>query len=263
MHAYVFWMTIFKRFCSIVRNHYELTFGENQFMKAFRILVSSLLFVIIAFVAFRSNSVMEYALDTLQAGWMTSYLLPRLLVIFLSILSLVFLLPVLTFSRIGKVVISLLILTACVGGYFALNLPYVNDLYRAGEDISESNDSTVIESTLSKSTPYEGLVCLVLPNCPYCVRSIAKLERIQNRTINLGVTVFVQSKDSLGVQHFQNHVGQTDVPIFITPEPKESAQLAKGRFPTFVYVKNGKVVYRWNNSQFGYPALDWVESKLE
>ncbi len=232
-------------------------------MKAFRILVSVLLLVLVALIAFRSNGITVYALDSFGLGWMASYLFPRFLVVCSSILVLILFLPVLAVPKIGKVVIGVLIFAACIGGYLAVNIPYINDWTKQGDDVSSVDDGKVIEEFLRNNSNYEGLVCLVLPSCPYCVASIPKLEKLTNRSPNVQVLVLVVSKDSTGVGRFRNHVGDTDVRIDLAPQPEEVAKLSGGRFPTFLYVKDGKLVHRWSNSQFGYPALDWIEAGLE
>lgn len=263
MHAYVFWMTISTRFCSIVRNHYELTFGENQFMKAFRILASILFLVFVALIILKSKEVTVYALDSFGIGWMTSYMFPRLLVVLMSIFVLMLLLPVLVIPRIGKVVVGFFILAACIGGYLAVNLPYITDWNKRGEDISMVDEGKAVEEFLRNNASYHGLVCLALPNCPYCVASIPKLEKLKNRSTDLQAMVLVVAKDSTGVERFRSHVGDTDIPIELAPDANAFAKLARGSFPTFVYIKDGKLVQLWANDQLGYPALDWIESGLE
>lgn len=86
---------------------------------------------------------------------------------------------------------------------------------------------------------------------------------MQKRVPELDVIVFVFTEDSSSVQAFKKDTGVDELSFLAVPKPKVSIELCLGKFPTFLYFKNGKVVHRWFNAQFGYPALDWIESGLE
>ncbi len=232
-------------------------------MRIFRLFISFLAVGCIAAISFRSEMLSNYSLEALGFGWMNSYLFPRLLLILFTSVLIAAIFPSLKLPKVRKTVVGVLIGVVCVGGYLAINPPYVNDWFRTGTDMLGVADENPIGNFLNRETNFDGLVCLALPDCPYCVEAIPNLEMLQERNPNVEIVVFVFAKDSTGVQSFNRHIGETDIPIYLVPSPKESIELCGGQFPTYLYFRNGKIIHRWFNSEFGYPALDWIESGLQ
>lgn len=234
-------------------------------MHLFRIIVGLFAIGIIGFLTVRSQSVSDFALESLNSGWLASYLFPRILMLLLTLVLTSSVLSLFKSSKILKTVIGVLIFGSCIGGYLILNLPYIDDWNRIGTAIADDDITSAqpIEAFLNKpDKAYEGLICLALPDCPHCINSIPKLEMMLTRTDDLNFSVLVFADDSTGVDKFLSHIGPTEIPVFLAPAPEATYALSRGRFPSFLYVKNGKVVYRWSNGQFGYPAMDWVENRL-
>ncbi|MCB0755334.1 MAG: hypothetical protein H6603_10440 [Flavobacteriales bacterium] len=233
-------------------------------MKALRILLAVLSTLAIVLLTLYSEQLTNAALDAWQFGWMNAYLFPRVLLVFLTISILIVFLPLLNLYKVGKWVFGIVIIAASVGGYLAVNLPYIDDWSREGETLDSSLDGNQIEAQLNSMRPdYNGLVFLVLPNCPYCFDAFPNIVRLKERNPNLDVSIFVSAMDSSKFQFFKEHIPETELPIHMIRDYKQATALSKGKFPTFLYFKNERLVYRWSNNQFGYPALDWIEAGLE
>jgi hypothetical protein len=233
-------------------------------MKALRILPVVLIAFAIALLTFYSEQLTVTALEAWQFGWMDAFLLPRILLLVLTIAMLVALLPILNIPKVGKWLLGIVIIAASVRGYLAVNLPYIDDWSRKGEMVDSIVDGNQIETQLNSiETDYDGLVFLVLPNCPYCFDAFSNVVRLKKRNPDLDVSIFVSAMDSSKFQFFKEHIPDTELPIYMISDNKEATALSKGKFPTFLYFKNERLVYRWSNNQFGYPALDWIEYGLE
>lgn len=235
-------------------------------MRGLKIVLGSIIITAVALVTVQSQVILDFALNPFNWGWMTSYLFPRVLIILLGVCLAIISTSIVNGGNLLKLGLGALVVGICIGGYLMVNLPYVDDWSRTGSELSEADLASTgsIEDFLNdRFNGYEGLACLALPDCPHCISSIPKLEKLQNRVSELNVCVLVFADDSTGTERFSDHVGPTQIPIFLAPNPKESYALSRGRFPSFLYLKNGKVVHRWRNGQFGYPAMDWVESKLQ
>jgi thiol-disulfide isomerase/thioredoxin len=232
-------------------------------MKTIRISIIALAAFVIGQLTFSSDVLTVYALDTWRLGWMQAYLLSRILVLLLSLCLMIALISLLDHSKIAKWFVGILILGLPVGVYLAVNPPYINDWIRTGTELSRQKGDSEIESRLNMSSSKpNGLIMLVLPSCPYCIEQFETLETLAARNSALEIAVFVVGSDSVAVQEFKNHIGESEITIYPISNREEIAELSEGRFPSFLYVKNGSVIYRWSNQQFGYPALDWVEAGL-
>ncbi|MCB9185765.1 MAG: hypothetical protein H6601_03380 [Flavobacteriales bacterium] len=232
-------------------------------MKSIRILIALLIVLVIGAIALNSDAITLYFLEALQFSWTMSNLLPRVFVIMSTAAILILLLPLLNLSKLTKAVVGFLISAICIGGYLSINLPYIDDWVRGGESLKGKLEGNQIELYLNSAQPnYDGLVFMALPNCPYCFQAFPKLEMLKHRDPNLDVSVFVSARDSAGLNFFNEHIGSTTIPVYLIDDRDQATALSNGKFPTFLYFKEGKVVYRWSNNQFGNPALDWVENRL-
>lgn len=233
-------------------------------MKTIRLLIALLLIAAISLITVNSGAITLYLLQKVQLSWMASYLFPRGLVVLTTGSLLCVVLPILSLPKLAKIGIGILISVICVGGYLAINLPYIDDWVRGGESLTGEYDGNQIELFLNSTQPnYDGLIFMALPNCPYCFEAYPKLELLKQRDARLDVSVFVSARDTSGMNFFIEHVGSNDViPVYLMDNREQATALSQGKFPTFLYFKDGKVVYRWSNNQFGFPALDWVENRL-
>lgn len=234
-------------------------------MRGLKIILSLAVVSAIALITIQSQVISDFTLSTFNWGWMASYLFPRVLTIALGVWLALISISFINGGKLLKLGLGTLVVGLCIGGYLMINLPYLDDWNRTGSELSEEElgSTGYVEDFLNNQfNNYEGIVCLALPDCPHCISSMPKLEKLQSRVNDLNVSVLVFADDSTGLQRFSGHVGPTGIPVFLAPNPKESYVLSRGRFPSFLYLRNGKIVHRWRNGQFGYPAMDWVESKL-
>jgi len=236
---------------------------ETIEMKISALFVGVALVLMIITTVLGSGAIMQFGMDSLGLGWTASFVAPRLLMLLLTALLVsVFWNAAQVGSRM-KVVLSILLFSACVGGYLAVNLPYKVDWSRTGTDMGGKLDGNPIELMLNESQPdFNGLVMLALPNCPYCFEALPKVRAIKQRQPDIDIAVFVFARDSGRMEFFKEHIGSVDFPVYLITDRGFSKEICGGMFPAFLYYKNGKVVHNWAYNEFGYPALDWVEDRL-
>ncbi|HAP70607.1 MAG TPA: hypothetical protein DCR04_12935 [Flavobacteriales bacterium] len=222
-----------------------------------------LLIGVLGVIIIGSESMTHLVISKYQLGWMVGLLLPKVLLLLASLALLIVCWPSLKKLENLKWVPSFLIIGLPIGLYLLVNVPYVNDWTKTGTElVGEGSNS--IEVFLQETQPeFEGLICFALPGCEYCDLAISKLELLHHRNPNLDVLVFVFTKDSAVVNSYKNQSVGSSLTYLPVPNPNESIQLNNGNFPSFFYFKNGKLRYRWFSGEFGYPAFDWVESRLQ
>lgn len=228
-------------------------------MKPVRVLLAAFSALGIGLITFKSGPMLDMGLTNLGLGWMASYLLPRMSVLVLTILLALLLWPA-TKALKFRILLTILVLGIGIGGYLIVNPPYIR-WTKQGTDMTAEVGGHPIEAYLNEHHPgFDGVICLALPGCPHCKTAIPKLALMQQRVPDIDLFVFVFTEDSAKVTSFKQYAGVDHLPYVAVPEPKQSIRLSRGRFPAFLYFKDGKVVYRWSNNQFGYPAFDWVEA---
>lgn len=196
-------------------------------------------------------------------SWMFSYIAPRLVFLLLSVGWLTVFLSLISLNTKAKTGIGVLCIGAAIGGFLIMNPPYIADWQKYGQDLTGIYNDNDVEHALQTSEPdFDGLVMLALPNCPYCFMAYPQLERLKHRDHELDVAVFVSAKDSFGVHFFEEKIGKSEIPVYLLSDRDQATELSNGKFPTFLYLKDGKLIHRWSSDQFGYPALDWIEDRL-
>jgi hypothetical protein len=231
-------------------------------MKSVRIVSALLLVVCLGFITLKSDYLIYLGITSLSFGWMTSYLFPKVLVVTVAFVLIAIIWSMLRMSIGYKFLIGFLILGLSVGGYLIVNPPYI-EWTKTGTDLTDATSGIPIEAYLNQNQPdFDGILCLALPGCPHCEVAVSKLALVKKRVPKLEVLVFVFTDDSSRVGSFQKETGVDELPFVMVPDPATSSVLCQGSFPGFLYFKNGKIVHRWFNSEFGYPALDWVEAGL-
>ena len=232
-------------------------------MKALRKILAVLLSLGVFLTIVRSDNLIQHGIAEFGWGWMNSYLFPKGLLLVLSAILVYAIWPVFDSWKRLRFLGALLIFGVTIGGYLIVNTPYI-EWNKKGTDMTAKLAANPVEVYLNQNqSKFDGIVCLALPGCPHCEVVVPKLALMQKRVSQLDVIVFVFSEDSSEVKSFQKDTGIDKIPIELIPDPKNSIDLCEGQFPTLLYFKDGKVVHRWFNSQFGYPAFDWVESGLQ
>lgn len=231
-------------------------------MKFLRTTLSIFLILGICLIIFRSDLLIQYGIVELAWSWMNSYLLPKGLLLILSAVLTWAVWPVFSSWKRFQFLGLLLVFGIAIGGYLLVNPPYI-EWIKQGTDMTAELSGNPVEKYLNQNQPdFDGIICLALPGCPHCEVAISKLALMQKRVPEMDVMVFVFTEDSTKVNSFQKDTGVETLPFQAVPDPDDSIELCKGKFPTFLYFKNGKVIHRWFNWQFGYPAIDWVEAGL-
>lgn len=232
-------------------------------MKNAALLVGLALVLLMIMPVLGSDAIMQFGMNSLGFGWTAAYVAPRLLMLLLTVLLVSVFWNAAQVGLRMKVVLGILLFSACVGGYLAVNLPYKVDWSRTGTDMSGKLDGNPIEVMLNEPQPdFNGLVMLALPNCPYCFEALPKVIAVKQRQPELDIAVFVFARDSGGVEFFKEHIGSVDFPVYLMTDRDFSKEICGGLFPAFLYFKEGKVVHNWAYNEFGYPALDWIENLL-
>lgn len=229
-----------------------------------RVMALLLTATVVGLVIVYSEVMSRFGLMDLHLSWTISYLTPILLLFVSSIGMAVACFPLLKWMKKLKFLGVLVIIGVCIGAYAFVNIPYVDDWMAYGSDMPAAEDGNPIEVFLNGTRPgFDGIVSLVLPGCPYCEMALSKLATMQQRNPDLDQAIFVFADDSSEFDSYVKGVKVTVLPFYLVPDVDRSIALCKGRFPTFLYFKNGRFVHRWTNSQFGYPAMDRVESRLQ
>ena len=132
---------------------------------------------------------------------------------------------------------------------FALHPIYQGDFSKAGKKLSSHE--------YSEHHIKNGLYVITIPNCPYCYEAIGKLKEIKKLHPDLNIEMVVCTSDSSLLETYKIEADNS-FKITTANEPKKLAKLADLKFPAFVHIQDGKVSYKWDNSQFGVRAIDLI-----
>jgi hypothetical protein len=148
------------------------------------------------------------------------------------------------------------------GIYFARNPIYQGDYAKKGTEMNLADNSLVKEIT-AINPDFDGIVCIAAVWCPFCKEATRqRLKIMKNRKPDLDVAVYLADKDSTAIDYFIQETGADNLQYFQVQDSSGMVALSHGAYPTFVYIKNKKVIHKWRNDQMGYPTLDWIENKL-
>lgn len=106
--------------------------------------------------------------------------------------------------------------------------------------------------------PFEtGLVVVALPGCKYCSESTKLMNQIHEKLP--GKTQYwVLGTDSLDVLAYDNLLTK-DVFCRSALNQKELLPITEGSFPTFLWIKNQRIVKAWHNNEFGVRAMHEIQ----
>ena len=184
-------------------------------------------------------------------SWTASKILPYALT-FVAILILAIQIG-LVFRKLEKWKNHLLkttILLALSGFAFALQPIYEGDF---------SHKKQMVDKSPSALALNKGLTMLALPNCPFCKERIPTINLLQNRNPNLNIQILLLNASEEATQFYQNRLLE-EIQVLATQHANELAEIAFGRFPSFLFVDNEGQLYSWTNDGFGTLALNWVEN---
>lgn len=183
--------------------------------------------------------------------------------ILLLIISLLFVLLVqLKIKKVWVILIKIVVPITILGVYFAQNPIYQGDYIKVDTELNISDNSVL--TTISKTNPdFNGIVCLASPGCGFCKEAThTRLKRIKMRS-DIDVAVFLAADDSSAIDFYISETDAPELEYFLVEEQEGMNELTQGRYPTFIYIKDNKIAYKWSNDNLGYPALDWIESGLK
>lgn len=154
-------------------------------------------------------------------------------------------------AKFTKAFLSLLLFSTPFLVGFILNPIYEGDFAKTGRKMNGS----------IKMEEFKGaqLVVLAIPGCPFCFGSIPLQKTLLKRNPSLKINFVVCSSDTNSTVAYIKEVGDANIKVSSSINAKKLGRIAGGTFPCFLLVKNGAVVYKWSNDQFGAGSIDQFE----
>lgn len=191
----------------------------------------------------------EYFLATIGCSWTAAKFIPYFLTICIGLLM---------FRFISKMQIRnwLRLLLMALG----FCLPFISyfvfyPIYRADLQV-ETYKPLVVATGLPKQTT---LFVVILPGCPYCIETIELSKKLLQQNPKLNMRYILSSDDQEGYRYFRKRL-----PLQIGVEiPKDQTiwmLSASGEFPSFLLVRNKRVLKAWHNNDLGVRALDQINA---
>jgi len=177
-------------------------------------------------------------------SWTSSKLIPYIL---MSILGFVF---VYTFQnriqqKVWKWVSMTLLAVLPFSIYFSIYPIYTGDFvnnHYSPEQLCSFPKKTV-------------LTVVVLPGCPYCHETIRFMNELLEREPTLNIRYVVAAETNNPLLPFRKELTKR-IRVEKSGNPKDWIMMARGGFPTMILSDNHKIVYAWENDQFGVRAID-------
>mgnify|MGYP000222682124 FL=1 len=196
---------------------------------------------------------MENFFLTFGIGWVTSKIIPFLLMLILGIGLYFIVLKILKnkWMRLSSLVLIVLP---------TLTYLVFNPIYQG--DFTDNYRTEKITSRLYELED-ERLTILVLPGCPYCEEAIEQMNSLRARIGSeqeIDIIVCTADKNDL---KFYKKKSKGQMNVKISKNTRALSELAEREFPSFVFRKKGKRSRVWSNFQFGAFAKDWVEEHYE
>jgi thiol-disulfide isomerase/thioredoxin len=102
---------------------------------------------------------------------------------------------------------------------------------------------------------------VVLPSCPYCHETIQLMNHLKESYPNLHIRYVVVAESKQTMQAFRSKLNQ-QIDIQLSEEPKDWIIMAQGGFPCMILSENKKIIYAWENGNFGVRAIDDILERL-
>ncbi|GEM_PF-3412261 len=197
-------------------------------------------------------------------SWTMSLILPQVFILLFSLSAAFFIWKAVPLKPLFNWGISIVVLGGLIGWHAFLHPPYIEDYVRESEIIEEGFfERDGLEKYLASNYgEFRGLVAIASPGCKYCQQAARRLEKMQERGTNSDLLVVMYSDAEEDIDYFVEMSGAEDLDYILTPDPDATLEACEGRFPTFLYFKEGRFTHRWHNSDFGYPAMDWIEEGI-
>jgi hypothetical protein len=105
------------------------------------------------------------------------------------------------------------------------------------------------------------LTVVVLPGCPYCHESINFMNQLIEREPKLNISYLVVAETDTPLIPFRQKLSKR-ISVFKSTYPKNWIMMSRGGFPCMILSENRKIIYAWENDQFGVRAVDDVLSRF-
>jgi glutaredoxin len=99
------------------------------------------------------------------------------------------------------------------------------------------------------------LTVVVLPGCPYCHETVRFMNELLEREPSLNIRYMVVAETNTPLFAFRQKLSKR-IRVEKSVKPKDWIMMARGGFPTMILSENHKIVYAWENDQFGVRAID-------
>lgn len=184
------------------------------------------------------------------ASWQLSVFLPFVIFLIVSLIVAYFLFRKISAMLTRFALIGILsILPGAI--YFACFPIYHSDI---------KNDYRKLNLNQPLIRTQSSLEVMTLPNCPYCVESIAAIAKLKKRNPNLQIHYKILSSQENG-GHVASLLKKSQINYSFVDNTNEIKKITRGSFPSFVFYEKGKKsIMTWNNNSFGSCALDYIES---
>ena len=192
-------------------------------------------------------------------SWTGSKVAPYLLLIILGVLIARWFTKFLIYKLVSNrlkfakpfIFFAIMVIPFMIG--FAMNPIYEGDFSKQGTEILKTEKLSDFKNV--------DLAVITIPGCPHCYHSISKLKQLKSRNPKLRIKFIVCTSNSEELKDYLAE-GGTEILVSKTKNIEILQNLAEGKFPTFVMIKENKAVYRWSNDQFGCMAMDQLENEL-
>lgn len=134
--------------------------------------------------------------------------------------------------------------------YFAFYPIYSADIQ------SKTYKPILVEPKLPKQAT---LFIVILPGCPYCMETIELSKQMLQKNTKTNIQYVLTSEDQEGYWYFRKRLPK-QIGVQIPANPGIWMLTAAGEFPSYLLVKNQKVVKAWHNTDFGVNALDQINN---
>jgi hypothetical protein len=226
-------------------------------MRIFLGLLSAVLAVVAIFI---KESAFNVGVDA-NLSWTFSSLLTWIIVLLLSVVAVLTLRNLIT-AKLVKTLFTFLLPLLLLGLMFAVNPIYVGDYVKKGEALNIDNH-VLLDILEDYKSDFDGIVAVVDYNCPFCrIATKERLKKIQTRNNKIDLVLTLNTSNQEIIDDYTESTESESLYYLVHQPEKDIIDLIKGAYPSFVYIKNGKIIHKWKNSELGYPALDWIESGL-
>ena len=137
------------------------------------------------------------------------------------------------------------------------------DYIKNGDSLN-IKEHILLDTLNKKRESTTGLICIADLGCPFCKKATReRLNIIKERLPASNIYITLNSDNQTHIDQYISDTNAENIQFLKFKGSRAILELAKGRFPSFILVSDGKIIKRWGNAQMGFPALDVIESYLK